>query len=106
MSVKLVMFNNGLQLLGTLEYKDEEKKAIVLSKPVQLVMMPNQDPTGKPGQVNMAFAPFLQYTEEWTTGVTFVVGDILTVATPLSELFNSYNESFGTGLIVPPGVRG
>jgi sulfate adenylyltransferase subunit 1 (EFTu-like GTPase family) len=100
------MFNNGLQLLGTVEGKDEAEKAIVLSKPVQLVLMPNQDSSGKPGQVNMAFAPFLQYTEEWSTGVKFVVSDILTVATPQTELVNSYNQTFGSGLIVPPGLKG
>lgn len=106
MSVKLVIFNNGLQVIGDVVDKDEEKKAVVITRPVQLVMMPNQNQDAKPGQVGMAFAPFLQYTTEWETGVSFVVGDILTVVTPLAELLNSYSTSFGSGLIVPPGVRG
>lgn len=104
MAVKLIMFNNGLQILGTLEKKDEDGKSVVISKPVQLVMVPNQDPAGKPGQVSMAFAPFLQYTEEWEKGVSFMVADMLTVATPARELENNYNTNFGSGLLLPPGI--
>jgi hypothetical protein len=106
MSVKLVVFNNGLQIIGKFVGKDEELKTVAISKPVQLVMMPNQNADAKPGQVGMAFAPFLQYTEEWESGVSFSVGDILTVAAPLRELENSYNTSFGSGLLLPPGVVG
>lgn len=103
MAVKLLMFNNGLQILGTLEKKDEDGKSVVISKPVQLVMIPNEDPAKK-GQVNMAFAPFLQYTTEWENGISFMVSDILTVATPLRDLENNYGTTFGSGLLLPPGV--
>lgn len=103
--VKLVVFNNGLQVIGVYETKNEKTGSITISKPVQLVMMPQAStPTSKDGQVGMAFAPFLQYTEEWKTGLTFVVTDILTVATPLRDLVNSYNQTFGSGLVLPPGV--
>lgn len=102
MSVKLVVFNNGLQIIG--EYVGgTEDRCAKISKPVQLIMMPNQN-AEKPGQVGMAFAPFLQYTEEWETGVPFVTEDMLTVATPQRDLENSYNTSFGSGLLLPPGV--
>ena len=104
MAVKLIMFNNGLQVLGTFEKKDEDGKSVVLSKPVQLVMVPTQDQTAKPGQVNMAFAPFLQYTEEWDKGMSFMVADILTVVTPARDLENNYNTTFGSGLMLPPGI--
>ena len=104
MSVKLVMFNSGLQILGNFENKGDDGKSVTISKPVQLVMMPSQDPAAKQWQVNMAFAPFLQYTEEWEKGVTFMVADMLTVVTPARELENNYNTTFGTGLLLPPGV--
>jgi hypothetical protein len=100
--VKLVSFNNGLQVLGTYEKKDEEGKAVLLSKPVQLVMVPKNAET-KDGQVGMAFAPFLQYAEEWTTGVTFSVADVLTVTTPVRDLLNAYNSAFGSGIVLPGG---
>lgn len=103
--VKLVVFNNGLQVIGTYESKDKETGSVTISKPVQLIMMPQaQTPTSKEGQVGMGFAPFLQYTDEWKTGLTFVVTDVLTVATPLRDLVNSYNQTFGSGLVLPPGV--
>jgi len=93
-----------LQVLGSFESKDETKGVIIISKPVQLIIMPNSDPSGKPGQVGMAFAPFLQYTDEWKDGVKFVVSDVLTVVTPIRELVNSYNQTFGSGIVLPPGV--
>lgn len=103
MAVKLIMFNNGLQIIGTLEKKDEDGKSVVISKPVQLVMMPSEDPAKK-GQVNMAFAPFLQYATEWESGISFMVNDILTVVTPLRDLENNYGTTFGSGLLLPPGI--
>lgn len=103
MSVKLLMFNNGLQVVGKLEEKSEDGKSVVISKPVQLVVVPNEDPAKK-GQVGMAFAPFLQYASEWEKGVTFMVADILTVVTPVRDLENNYSTTFGSGLLLPPGV--
>lgn len=102
--VKLVVFNNGLQIIGVYESKDIEKNSINLIKPVQLMMVPNSQPGAKEGQVGMAFAPFLQYTEEWSTGVPFVIADVLTVVTPMRELLNSYNTSFGSGLVLAGGL--
>jgi hypothetical protein len=103
--VRLVVLNNGLQLVGVFEGKDEESHSIKLSSPVQLIIIPQgQDAAGKGNQVGMAFAPFLQYTEEWKSGLKFVVSDVLTVATPVRDLVNSYQQSFGTGLVLPPGV--
>ena len=102
MSVKLIMFNNGLQVIGEYERKVESEGVAVIKKPVQLVMMPKD--AVQPGQVGMAFAPFLQYATEWETGVSFLVTDMLTVVTPVTELLNSYNTTFGSGLVLPPGI--
>jgi hypothetical protein len=102
--IKLLVLNNGLQIIGGLEDRDDKSGVILISRPVQLVILPNDDPAGKPGQVGMAFAPFLQYTEEWTTGVKFVVTDVLTVVSPIRNLVNSYNTTFGSGILLPPGV--
>lgn len=102
--IRLIVMNNGLQLIGSYESKDTDKGVIVVSKPVQVIIMPNSDPAVKPGQMGMGFAPFLQYTEEWSTGIRLVVSDVLTVSTPIRELVNSYNTTFGSGLVLPPGV--
>jgi len=98
------MFNNGLQVVGDYTKTDGVEKSILMTKPVQLVQVP--DASGVPGRVSMGFSPFLQYLTEWETGITFMVADILTVGTPLSELVNNYNTSFGSGLVLPPGVAG
>lgn len=103
MAVKIVMFNNGLQIIGDVVNKDGNANAVIVSKPVQLVFAPSEDPSKK-GSASLGFAPFLQYTEEWKTGVSFVVTDILTVGTPLTELVNGYNQTFGSGLILPGGI--
>lgn len=102
--IKLIMFNNGLQVIGFLEAKNQEKQALTISKPVQLVMVPNQAAQAKEGQMGMAFAPFLQYAEEWKTGISFSISDVLAVVTPVRDLMNSYNGTFGSGLVLPPGV--
>lgn len=100
--VRLIMLNNGLQLVGVYEGKEENSGSILLSSPVQLIIIPQKE--GSPNQIGMAFAPFLQYTEEWKTGIKFVVSDVLTVATPVRDLISSYNQTFGSGLVLPPGV--
>ncbi len=100
MSVKLIMFNSGLQVIGDFTAKDE--KTVSIMKPVQLVMLPKD--AAQPGQVGMGFAPFLQYATEWESGISFMVSDILTVVTPVAELLNSYSSMFGSGLVLPPGI--
>lgn len=100
MDVRILVFNNGLQLIGDYTEK-KDQGCVVICKPVQLVMVPN---TGKEGQMGMAFAPFLQFTEEWSSGLPFMVSDILTVATPTRDLLNIYSTGFGSGLVLPPGV--
>jgi hypothetical protein len=104
MSVKMIVFSNGLQIIGDYKRKDEAENVVIVEKPVQVVMVPNQDPAGKPGQVSMGFSPFLQYTEEWETGVPFLVDDMLTVVTPVRELENAYSSQFGSGIVMPPGI--
>lgn len=104
LGTKLIVFNNGLTIIGKMETKDA--KSVTISKPVQLVTLPNQSHDSKPGQVGMAFAPFLQYTKEWETGIPFIVADILTVVSPVTDLENSYSSAFGSGLVLPPGITG
>lgn len=103
MAVKILMFNNGLQIIGDVTNKDTTGNAVIVTKPVQLVFAPSEDPSKK-GSSSLGFAPFLQYAEEWKTGVSFMVADILTVATPMVELLNGYNQTFGSGLVLPGGI--
>lgn len=101
--IKLVVFNNGQQIVGDFERVADAINKISIKKPVQLLMVPNKN-AAVPGETAMAFAPFLQYTEEWETGVPFSALDILTVTTPARELVNHYNTTFGSGLVLPTGA--
>jgi hypothetical protein len=60
---------------------------------VQVIVQPGQD-----GQPMMGFAPFLQFTEEFETGITINNDDILCITTPVRELENQYNKMFGVGI--------
>jgi hypothetical protein len=86
------------------EYVSKDANSVSIKKPVQVVMMPNQDPSAAKGSVGMGFSPFLQYVKEWETGIPFMVVDMLTVVTPLRELENSYNSLYGSGIVLPQGI--
>lgn len=102
--VKMLVFNNGLQIVGNLLEVDANTSKLTVEKPVQLVFLPEgQEGQEGQGKVNMAYAPFLQYTEEWKTGVKFSVADVLSVVTPAAELVNKYRTSFGSGIVLPTG---
>ena len=72
---------------------DESNSAFKIKKPVQVIVQPGQD-----GQPMMGFAPFLQFTEEFETGITINNDDILCITTPVRELENQYNKMFGVGI--------
>ena len=104
--VKLVVFNNGLQVVGDFTLVDQSIGKVTIKKAVQLVIGPRTEVEAAQGKVGMSFTPFLQYTQEWETGLTFSANDILSVATPITELLNGYNANFGSGLVLPGGQVG
>lgn len=89
MTVKLITFKTNQTILADVE----EKGDVILAKQtVQVVVQPQN------GQPMMGFVPFLEYTEEFKTGIEFFRADILTTNTPVRELENEYNRLFGSGL--------
>jgi len=52
----------------------------------------------------MGFAPFLDYAEEFKTGVEFSKADILTTTSPVVELENQYNQVFGAGIQIASAI--
>jgi hypothetical protein len=46
----------------------------------------------------MNFVPFLEYSEEFKTGIVLDINDILCITTPVKELLNEYNKLFGSGI--------
>ena len=65
---------------------------LVLKEPVQVIMQPTKE-----GPM-MAFAPFLEYCEEFNTGIKITMDNVLCITTPSRELVNQYNQVFGSGI--------
>ena len=69
-----------------------------VKQPVQVVVQPTQQ-----GPM-MGFAPFLDYAEEFETGIELNKRDILCVTTPSRELENQYNKVFGSGIQIASAI--
>jgi hypothetical protein len=65
---------------------------ITLINSVQVVMQPSDQ------GANMAFVPFLQFSNEFKTGIKIRMGDVLCITTPMIELENQYSKLFGSGI--------
>lgn len=93
--IKLVTFKTNHSVLGDVSVAEDEV-TVTIKQPVQIVSVP---PSAKnPEGGGIAFAPFLEFSEEWTTGIEFEIYDILTINTPVVELLNQYNSIFGSGI--------
>ena len=72
--------------------------SVLISKPVQVIMQPTKD------GASMGFVPYVQFCEEWKTGISIKRDDILFESTPLVELTNQYNEMFGSGIQIASSI--
>lgn len=96
MKVKLVTLKTNHTLLAELDCTSESE--IVLKQPVQLVIQPTaQGPM-------MGFNPFLEYAEEFVTGIKISMDNVLTINTPTVELVNQYNKVFGSGIQIATSI--
>ena len=69
-----------------------------IKKPVQVVVQPTKE-----GPM-MGFAPFLDYAEEFITGIELNKCDVLCVTSPSRELENQYNQVFGSGIQIASAI--
>jgi hypothetical protein len=92
-SVKIFTLKTTQTLIGTVV--EESINEFKVKLPVQIVIQP-----GKEGDINLAFAPFLEFAEEFKSGISFPKDAILTVNTPATELLNEYSRIFGAGIQV------
>lgn len=76
----------------------ETSNMVVIAKPVQVIMQPTKD------GASMGFVPYVQFCEEWKTGISIKKDDILFESTPLVELTNQYNEMFGSGIQIASSI--
>jgi len=94
MTIKLITFKTNHTILGEIDEYLEDKlsKDFKIKKPVQVIVQPTKE-----GPM-MGFAPFLDYAEEFATGILLSKSDVLCVTTPSRELENQYNQVFGSGI--------
>jgi hypothetical protein len=88
-SLKLITLKTNHTLLADVEL---DKTTIKVKQPVQVVMQPTKE-----GPM-MAFSPFIEYSEEFRTGIEIDINDVLCITTPVVELQNQYNQVFGSGI--------
>lgn len=74
---------------------------VVVKHPVMVMLVPSRD---RSESSSIAFTPFLNYTEEFETGIKIHRSDILTMTTPVVELLNQYNSIFGSGIVLASGL--
>lgn len=91
MNIQLITFKTNQTIVGEVDDTKDEK--IVIKKPVQIYSQ-----MGKAGESMMGFSPFLEFAEQFTTGLEFSKDDILCTSTPIKEVINQYNKMFGSGI--------
>jgi hypothetical protein len=89
MTLKLVTFKTNQPVLGDVEQGGD---LISIKKPVQVATQVTKD-----GPM-LGFIPYLEYAQEFETGITIYRSDILTINSPVRELENQYNTMFGSGI--------
>lgn len=90
MPIKLITLKSTQTLIGELDCsKDNE---VVIKQPVQVIVQPTKD-----GPM-MGFSPFLDFAEEFNTGIKLSMENILCITTPNKELQNEYSKLFGSGI--------
>jgi len=100
MSIKLITFKTNHTIIGDVT---ESAGTVIVKQPVQVINVPPKS-AGDTGGI--AFSPFLEYCQEFGTGIKFQSIDILTITSPMLELENQYNRIFGSGIeIAPAGMK-
>lgn len=92
MPIKCLTFKTNQTIMGDITDNGE---TITVVEPVQVISVPQRSANEAP---SLAFSPFLEYTEEFKSGIEFNRTDILTITEPVVELRNQYNTIFGTGI--------
>ena len=95
MNVKLVTLKTNHTILADLNVDGE---VCLLKEPVQVIMQPTKE-----GPM-MAFSPFLDYCQEFKTGIRIHEDNILCITTPMREVENQYNQIFGSGIQIASSI--
>lgn len=83
------------------EVVDASNDYLKIKEPVQVVNVP---PRAANEQAGIAFAPFLEYCQEFKTGILIYKSDVLSINSPVVELENQYNSIFGSGITIASSI--
>ena len=96
MTLKLVTFKTNQTLIG--EIVNESPTSITIKQPVQVVVQPTKE-----GPM-MGFSPFLEFAEEFKTGIPLPKDNVQCITTPMTELANQYTQVFGSGIQIASSI--
>lgn len=96
MTIKLITFKTNHTIIADVDCVSDTE--ITVKEPVQVIMQPTKD-----GPM-MAFSPFLEYCDQFKTGIKVSMADILCMTTPVRELENQYNQVFGSGIQIASAI--
>ena len=97
MSLMLLTFKTNHTILGDVE---KTSAYYLVKKPVQVVMQQTKEGAAA------GFVPFLEFSEDFMTGIKIQFSDILTETMPVVELVNQYNQIFGSGIQIASAMPG
>ena len=90
MTVQIVKLVTGEELIGDCVTGE---LSTTIRKPCLLQMVPSRS---NPEQPMMALIPYALYTEDHCIDVD--IDKIIWIENPVKELYNQYNNAFGTGI--------
>jgi hypothetical protein len=93
MTIKLTTLKTGQTFIAELDCTGE--KEISLKQPVQVILQNTQQ-----GPM-MGFAPFLDFAEEFLTGIKISMDNVICITTPTTELVNQYTKSLVVAFKLP-----
>lgn len=79
------------------QVSDDGAGQLTLKNPVMVITIP---PRASSDTYSIALTPFLNYAEEFASGITIRRDDVLTITTPVTDLLNQYNSIFGSGIVL------
>lgn len=91
--IKVLKLKTGEEIVGDIVEKNGE---ITVKKPCYIQLVPSRQ---DPSQPAMALMPCAAYTKDHK--VTIDVSSVIWVEEPITDLYNNYNQLYGSGLVVP-----
>ena len=90
----LVTFKTSQTLIGKLVAISSEQdiKLFVIKEPMYVITQQSKD-----GNM-IGFMPFLDFSEDFTTGISLPYAEVLCFTKPVIGMKNEYNKIFGAGI--------